>query len=570
MARGIYLIGFSGTGKSTLGKLVGDMLGWPTCDLDELIEKRTGLTIPVIFQREGEPGFRARETEALRAASKEGFFVIATGGGTIVRPENRILMARNGWVICLEAQPQTLLSRLQRQLAADPKAIRPMLDSVYPLDKIRTLKHLRQPLYSLSDWTVHTDRLTTEEVAREVVRAAEVLERSGEPPKVEEVLGVPMRHTLTPDSPPPILIAAGHWPYQVVVDWNHLPALGEQVRRLLPYARRAAILTDERTWGRLSKTLQESLHAVGLEIHVRISDSSQAIKTPEEASAIHDWLLGIPFRRDDVFIIVGGGAIDDLGGFAASTYMRGVALVKIPTSLEGMVDSSFGGKTALNHPKAPNLIGTFFHPRLVWEDASLLLDEPKEDFRAALAEVVKYAMLEGSLLRDQVVGISLFDQLRQSVTELTSAPSRTILDIIARCVALKAQVVASDERDLGEYRVLLNYGHTIGHALESITDYKLLHGEAVAIGMAIEASLSVRIGLAPPEVKTRQNELLTQFGLPTRLPQVSHDLLLARIGSDKKVFGDTPRWILPVAVGRSMISSQVTKADLIAVLKECS
>jgi 3-dehydroquinate synthase len=179
-------------------------------------------------------------------------------------------------------------------------------------------------------------------------------------------------------------------------------------------------------------------------------------------------------------------------------------------------------------------------------------------------------MLESSLLRDQVVGISLFDQLRQSVTELISAPNRTILNIIARCVALKAQVVAGDERDLGEYRILLNYGHTIGHALESITNYKLLHGEAVAIGMAIEASLSVRLGLATPEVKTRQDDLLTQFGLPTRLPQVSHDLLLARIDSDKKVFGDAPRWILPVAVGRAVISNQVSKADLIAVLRECS
>ena len=570
MARGIYLVGFSGTGKSTIGKMVGEKLGWPTCDLDESIEARSGMTIPVIFQREGEPGFRAREAETLRAASSEGPFVITTGGGTVVRPENRIFMASKGWIICLDAQPQTLLSRIQHQLASDPKAIRPMLDSVYPLDKIRALKHTRQPLYSLSDWTVHTDRLTPDEVVLEVIRAADVLGRSSEPPGVEEVFGAPMRHSLTPDSPPPILIAAGPWPYQVVVDWNHLQALGEQVRRLLPHARRAAILTDERTWDRLGKPLDTSLQAAGLEVHVRVAPSSQAIKTLEEVSAIYDWLLGIPFRRDDVFIISGGGAIDDLGGFVASTYMRGVALVKIPTSLEGMLDSSFGGKTALNHPRAPNLIGTFFHPRLVWADASLLLDEPKDDFRSALAEVVKYAMLESSLLRDQVVGISLFDQLQQSVSQLVSAPNRTVLNIIARCVALKAQVVAGDERDLGEYRILLNYGHTIGHALESITDYKLLHGEAVAIGMAIEASLSVRLGLATPEVKTRQDDLLTQFGLPTRLPQVSHDLLLARIDSDKKVFGDTPRWILPVAVGRAVISNQVGKADLIAVLKECS
>jgi 3-dehydroquinate synthase len=250
--------------------------------------------------------------------------------------------------------------------------------------------------------------------------------------------------------------------------------------------------------------------------------------------------------------------------------MRGVALVKVPTSLEGMIDSSIGGKTALNHPRARNLIGTFFHPRLVWADASLLQDEPKHELRAAWAEVVKYGMLESSLIRDQVVGITLFDQLKQNVNELLALEKRTLLNIIARCVALKAQVVAGDERDSGQYRILLNYGHTIAHALEAATNYELLHGEAVAIGMAIEASLAVRLGLADPEVEILQNDLLTRFGLPTRLPQVSYDSLLAHINFDKKVFGGSPRWILPVAIGRAVISSNVSEADLAAVLKEHS
>jgi 3-dehydroquinate synthase len=232
-----------------------------------------------------------------------------------------------------------------------------------------------------------------------------------------------------------------------------------------------------------------------------------------------------------------------------------------------MVDSSIGGKTALNHPRARNLIGTFFHPRLVWSDASLLRDEPEGELRAAWAEVVKYAMLESSLLRDQVIGITLFDELNQNVNELIGLEKRILLNIIARCVALKAQVVAGDERDSGQYRIFLNYGHTIGHALETATDYTLRHGEAVAIGMAIEAGLSVRLGLADAEVEIRQNNLLTRFGLPTKLPQVSHDLLISRIHYDKKVFGDAPRWILPVAIGRAVVSNRVSEADLIAVLE---
>ena len=248
--------------------------------------------------------------------------------------------------------------------------------------------------------------------------------------------------------------------------------------------------------------------------------------------------------------------------------MRGVPLVKVPTSLEGMIDTSIGGKTALNHPRARNLIGTFFHPRLIWADASLLQSEPKNELRSEWSEVVKYAMLETSLLREQVAGTTLFDQLNDHVDKLLALDRKILLNTIARCVALKAQVVAGDERDSGQYRIFLNYGHTIGHALEAATNYQILHGDAVAIGMAIESKLAVRLRLAEARVEIRQNELLRRFGLPTRLPQVPRDSLLAHINYDKKVFGNVPRWILPIDIGRATISTAVTETDLIAVLQE--
>jgi len=179
MERGIYLVGFSGSGKSTIAQLIGERLAWQSCDLDELIVERSGMSIPLIFEKEGEAGFRARETEALIAASSQGKFVIATGGGIVVREENRAFMAENGWMICLEAQPETLLGRMQEQRAkSDPRAARPMLDDGDPLEKIRTLKQARQSAYALAHWTVHTDRLTGEQVVEEVIRAAEILDRS--------------------------------------------------------------------------------------------------------------------------------------------------------------------------------------------------------------------------------------------------------------------------------------------------------------------------------------------------------------------------------------------------------
>jgi len=181
-ARSIFLVGFSGTGKSTIARLIGDQLQWPVYDLDQVIVERSGMPIPVIFEREGEAGFRTREGEALRAISSEGPCVVATGGGAVVSQENRRLMASKGWIVALEARPEVLYARMQHQLQrAEPDAVRPLLHAVSPLEQIRTLKDRRQPMYALADWTVHTDRLSPQQVAAEVIRAVAMLEQTDDP-----------------------------------------------------------------------------------------------------------------------------------------------------------------------------------------------------------------------------------------------------------------------------------------------------------------------------------------------------------------------------------------------------
>lgn len=569
--RGIYLVGFSGTGKSTVATLVGAQLGWKVYDLDHVIAQRAGMTIPLIFEREGEPGFRLREAEALREVSEDGAFVVATGGGAAVRAENRRVMASRGWIISLEGRPETLHARIQLQLKkADPDAIRPMLDAVYPLDQVRALKHSRQSVYALADWTIHTDRLTPGQVAAEIIRARDLLEDTSEPMALADVPASPIRHSLSPELPPPVVVAAGPWPYQAVVGWNHLHSLGAQVRKILPRARKVAVLTDAATWARLGDKVMESVQAAGLEAHVREVDPGEQVKTLAQASALYDWLLELKLHREDVFLVVGGGAIDDLGGFVASTYMRGIALVKVPTSLEGMVDTAIGGKSALNHKRASNLIGTFHHPRLAWADASLLRDEPERQRRAAFAEVVKYAMLENSLMPGESVADNLLEQVERHSTELLALERPIVLGVIARCVALKAQVVAADERDMGQLRILLNYGHTVGHALETATNYSLPHGEAVAIGMSVEARLAVLLGQFDEALEARQRNLLHRFGLPTMLPSVDVERLLEHVLRDKKVLGDAPRWILPCGLGRAAVSAAVGDKHLRDALRQCA
>jgi shikimate kinase / 3-dehydroquinate synthase len=569
--RGIYLVGFSGTGKSTVATLVAAQLGWKVFDLDRVIAQRAGMTIPLIFEREGEPGFRLREAEALREVSEDGAFVVATGGGAAVRAENRRVMASRGWIIALEGRPETLHARIQLQLKkADPDAIRPMLDAVYPLDQVRALKHSRQSVYALADWTIHTDRLTPGQVAAEIIRARDLLEETSEPLALADVPASPIRHSLSPELPPPVVVAAGPWPYQAVVGWNHLHSLGAQVRKILPRARKVAVLTDATTWARLGDRVKESVQAAGLEAHVRDVEPGEQVKTLAQASALYDWLLELKLHREDVFLVVGGGAIDDLGGFVASTYMRGVALIKVPTSLEGMVDTAIGGKSALNHKRASNLIGTFHHPRLAWADASLLRDEPERQRRAAFAEVVKYAMLENSLMPGESVADNLLEQVERHTAELLALERPIVLGVIARCVALKAQVVAADERDMGQLRILLNYGHTVGHALETATGYSLPHGEAVAIGMSVEARLAVLLGQFDEALEARQRNLLHQFGLPTMLPSVDVERLLEHVLRDKKVLGDAPRWILPCGLGRAAVSASVGDKHLRDALRQCA
>jgi 3-dehydroquinate synthase len=287
-----------------------------------------------------------------------------------------------------------------------------------------------------------------------------------------------------------------------------------------------------------------SLRAAGMHPTTIVVPEGERAKSLRSASVILDALVKARFERGSVLVALGGGVIGDLAGFVASIYMRGIPYVQVPTTLVAQVDSSVGGKTGVNHPLGKNLIGTFFQPRLVLVDPLTLQTLPLRERVAGLAEIIKYGVIADE---------RLFAYLEQSMDCLLKLEEEPLGHVIARSCEIKASVVAEDERESGLRRIL-NYGHTIGHALESLTGYrKLIHGEAVAIGMVQEADLARYLGRCEPEVVERQRALVRRAGLPDALPGTSFSALWAAMQHDKKVAQGRVYCVLPERIGRVVV-----------------
>jgi len=278
----------------------------------------------------------------------------------------------------------------------------------------------------------------------------------------------------------------------------------------------------------------------------------EADKTLEQVSRVWDWLVEQGAQRRDAVIAFGGGVVCDLVGFVAATYLRGVALVNVPTTLLAQVDASVGGKTGVNHARGKNLIGAFYQPLCVVADTQLLATLPAREFAAGMAEVAKMAMILDS---------ELFERLEELAPTLEASHADDLAPLVARSIELKAAVVERDERESGE-RMLLNYGHTVGHALEAVSGYgTLLHGEAVAIGMRAAAQIACDVGILNQADAARQAALLRDLRLP-QAAQAAREQIIDRLAVDKKRAGSRQRWILAERVGAATIRNDVP-ADVV-------
>lgn len=303
-----------------------------------------------------------------------------------------------------------------------------------------------------------------------------------------------------------------------------------------------------------------SLQAAGFDVASCTLPPGERYKTLSSVQKIYDTALEKRIERSSTMVALGGGVIGDMTGFAAATWLRGINVVQVPTSLLAMVDSAMGGKTGVNHPQGKNLIGAFHQPRLVLIDPEVLKTLPMREFRAGMAEVIKYGVIWDADLFAEMEASKRLDQLRYVKPEL-------IETILMHSCQAKADVVGKDEKEAG-LRAILNYGHTIGHAVESLTGYKVVnHGEAVAIGMVAAGQIAVQLGMWQKEETERQDALIQKAGLPTKLPDgVDIEAIIESLQLDKKVKAGKVRFILPTQIGVVTITDEVPSDTIRQVL----
>ena len=552
--RSIVLVGMMGAGKTSVGRRLAAKLGLPFIDADAEIEAGAQMSVPEIFARFGEAYFRDGERKVIARLMADGQKVLATGGGAFMNEATRQRIAERGVSIWLKPDFDTLMRRVRK------RTNRPLLQTADPEETVRKLLAERSPIYGLADLTIESRDGPHETVVDAIISALSrhPLGEAGAAPPAAAPMDQAPRQRREVD------VALGARAYKIVIGEGLLGEAGAQIARLAPGAH-CAIVTDENVAPLHLEALRKSLAAAGLRETAILVPPGESSKSFAQFERVCDALLAAHIERRDIVIALGGGVIGDLAGFAAASVRRGLRLVQMPTTLLAQVDSSVGGKTAINSRHGKNLIGAFHQPSLVLADTRVLDTLSAREFRAGYAETVKYG-----LIGDR----PFFDWLEASWRDVfAGGPGR--LRAIATSCAAKAAVVAADETEQGE-RALLNLGHTFGHAFERLVDYdgeRLVHGEAVAIGVACAFRFSRRLGLCSGQDAVRVENHLRAVGLPTEMREIpgldaEPEAILAAMRQDKKVERGRLTFILARGIGESFIAKDVAEVELRAFLAE--
>ncbi len=512
----IILVGFTCTGKTEVGKRLAAALGLRAVYSDGLIEERAGKTVERIFAEDGEEKFRRLERNVITHLSTQQGLVVVTGEGVLEDRRNLTALQRSGTLIWLSASPEAILARVRKEPA------RCLLKTADRRAKIKKLLALRSPQYARADYHFDTTQTSPAKTAAQIA------------------------HLLTT-----VPVQLGERSYEIIIGRGLLTNAAEHINRLGEHGR-VVVISEAQVWGYHGKAL-----AAGLPKHKQIIlpalEDPERLKSFRYAEHLYDELLRMETRRDSLLIAFGGGTIGDLVGFVASTYMRGLDFVQIPTTLLAQVDSSVGGKVAVNHPRAKNLIGVFWQPKLVLADLHCLDTLPRQQIRNGLAEMVKHAVLADA---------RLFRYMEDHIEDVTRLYPPTMRHLLWRNCHIKADIVSRDERE-GGIRAFLNLGHTFGHALESAVNYHgLAHGEAVSIGMAAAARMATNLGLFSENGLKRLTELLHAYHLPTLVPEVPVASVMSLMKTDKKASRGGLRFVLPERIGEVRIVSDIPAAEI--------
>jgi shikimate kinase / 3-dehydroquinate synthase len=541
--RSIVLVGMMGAGKTSVGRRLGARLNLPFVDADHEIEAGAQMTIPEIFERFGEAYFRDGERKVIARLLLEGQKVLATGGGAFLNETTRQRIAATGVSIWLKPDFEVLMRRVRK------RTNRPLLQTADPEATVRRLLEERTPIYRLADLTIESRDGPHDVVVDAIVAQLRERKRASHAPAATD----PIKE---------VRVSLGARSYRILIGDGLIEAAGKHVAELAPGAK-CAVVTDANVAGLLLDPLMQSLAKAGTHATSIVVPPGEASKSYARFAEVCDGLIAAHIERRDIVIALGGGVIGDLAGFAAASVRRGLRLVQIPTTLLAQVDSSIGGKTAINSPHGKNLVGAFHQPSLVLADTGALDTLSEREFRAGYAETVKYG-----LIGDR----EFFDWLEHSWRDLfAGGPARQ--RAIATSCAAKARVVAADETETGE-RMLLNLGHTFGHAFERLTNYdgaRLVHGEGVAVGMACAFRFSRELGLCSGQDAVRVENHLRGVGLPTRIDQIAGldptpEAILAAMRQDKKVEGGRLTFILARGIGESFIAKDIGEDKVSAFL----
>ncbi len=547
-AKKIILIGLSGAGKTTIAKQLSSLLSWKHIDTDQLIEEQFGKSPAVMIEEDGESKFREAEEQCIKNITDSNV-VVSIGGGAFQSQKNRKNLFTDGLVVFLDAPIQTLVDRIKNSKSEQK---RPLLgSSLQTQENLINMDQQRRDNFLRADLHLFTYNQAPENIAKTIIKFwidFNLDDKNLLRYDAAEIIQLPVTR-----------IAINNHQFPIFAGVNQLNELPQLIARIST-SQKVYIITDENVHNIYGSKIAAMLDDQKITHLSYILTPGENQKNSANVDLIYKWLFENKIERQDLIIALGGGVVCDLVGYVAATVLRGVKLLSMPTSLLAMTDAAIGGKTAVNLNVGKNLIGVIKQPDAILIDVNFLETLPEREITEGMAEVIKHAIILDKTL------FQIFDEHKGNTSALIQ-DKKLLLDIIVKSVRIKSMIVSIDPNEKN-IRKILNFGHTIGHALEVASEYKsLLHGEAVAIGMVGATQISHKLGYISAEDVDNIVSIIKSYNLPVSFQGMSIDSIMEYITFDKKVVNKQVQFILINDIGVPAITTLPDNQLILETLK---